>query len=255
MIKINELLFHILTISWMILAVVVFFVLRFVSAPYGRFIRRGWGPMISNRMGWIMMELPSLLVFTGFIFLNENPESDVVYIFTAFWVIHYINRSLIFPFRLKTKGKKMPLTIALMAIFFNAANASLNGYYLSYAHFLYPDGWWFDPRFIVGILLFLMGMYINMKADNHLIYLRKQNNNHYVIPRQGLFHWISCPNYFGEIIEWLGFAVMVWSLPALSFLVWTVANLVPRALSYHHWYQRTFPDYPPYRKAIIPYIL
>ena len=56
----------------------------------------------------------------------------------------------------------------------------------------------------------------------------------------------------GEIIEWSGFALMCWNLPALSFAVWTAANLIPRALSHHAWYRRTFPDYPPGRKAVIP---
>ena len=40
---------------------------------------------------------------------------------------------------------------------------------------------------------------------------------------------ISCPNFFGEIIEWLGFAVMTLNPGSISFLIWTVCNLVPRS--------------------------
>ena len=70
-----------------------------------------------------------------------------------------------------------------------------------------------------------------------------------------MYNYISCPNYFGEIIEWLGFAIMVWSAPAFIFVLWTVFNLLPRALAHHKWYQNKFPDYPTNRKAIIPFLL
>jgi hypothetical protein len=59
----------------------------------------------------------------------------------------------------------------------------------------------------------------------------------------------------GEIIEWSGFALMCWNLPALSFAIWTAANLIPRAVSHHAWYRRTFPDYPQDRHAVVPALL
>jgi len=66
---------------------------------------------------------------------------------------------------------------------------------------------------------------------------------------------VSCPNLFGEIVEWSGFAMMCWNLPALSFAIWTAANLIPRAISHHRWYRQRFADYPAARKAVIPFIL
>ena len=43
------------------------------------------------------------------------------------------------------------------------------------------------------------------------------------------------PNHFGEIVEWIGFAILSWSLPAFAFAIWTMANLVPRSLNHHQW--------------------
>ena len=74
----------------------------------------------------------------------------------------------------------------------------------------------------------------------------------YVIPRGGMFRYVSAPNYLGEMMEWLGFAIATWSLTGLSFFVWTVANLGPRAFANHRWYKNRFPDYPPERRALIP---
>lgn len=66
---------------------------------------------------------------------------------------------------------------------------------------------------------------------------------------------MSSPNYLGEIIEWTGFALATWSLPGLAFALWTVANLVPRAVAHHRWYRGKFPGYPVERRALIPYLL
>ena len=49
----------------------------------------------------------------------------------------------------------------------------------------------------------------------------------------GMFEYVSCANYLGEIAEWSGFAVACWSLPASAFAFLTTCNLVPRALSHH----------------------
>ena len=149
----------------------------------------------------------------------------------------------------------MPIAIMFMAIFFNLVNGFINGYYLGNLADEHTIEWLQDPRFIGGIIVFFTGMFINMQADNILIHLRKPGETGYVIPRAGLFRYISCPNHFGEIIEWFGYALMTWSSPGLAFAVWTMVNLLPRALHHHRWYQSTFPDYPPQRKAVLPYLL
>ena len=95
---------------------------------------------------------------------------------------------------------------------------------------------------------------INWQSDNILIHLRKLGEKGYKIPHGGFFKWISCPNHFGEIIEWTGFAIMTWSLSGLSFAIWTAVNLIPRALDHHKWYKDTFSDYPQKRKAVIPFL-
>jgi steroid 5-alpha reductase family enzyme len=118
----------------------------------------------------------------------------------------------------------------------------------------YDVNWLYSPHFLIGVTLFITGMVINWKADNILIHLRKPGETGYKIPHGFLFEFISSPNLFGEIVEWTGFAIMAWNLPALTFMVWTFANLVPRAKNHHDWYLNRFPDYPKKRKAVFPFI-
>ncbi len=247
--------FNILVISWIIFGAVLFPFIVKITAPYGRHSKSSWGPMISNRWGWIIMEMPALAVFSLFVLLGKAQGDVLIWIFFGFWFIHYFNRVLIFPFRTRTQGKKMPVAVMFMALFFNLVNGFINGYWLGFLSPTYPLDWFVDPRFIGGVVLFITGMAINMTSDQKLMQLRKGGRTGYFIPDGGLFKYVSCPNFMGEIIEWGGFALMTWSLPTLSFFLWTVFNLVPRALQHHKWYRKTFPDYPAERKAVIPYIL
>ena len=178
-----------------------------------------------------------------------------VWIIASLYVAHYLNRAVIFPWRIRVRGKQMPLVIALMAVFFNFVNASFLGYYAGSLHTHFTTDWLRDPRFIAGLIIFITGMAINISSDEKLIHLRKKSGGDYQIPRGGYFEKVSCPNFYGEIIEWGGYAVLCWSLPAFSFFIWTFCNLVPRALSHHKWYKSRFADYPQERKAIFPYIL
>ncbi|MDE5869312.1 MAG: 3-oxo-5-alpha-steroid 4-dehydrogenase, partial [Muribaculaceae bacterium] len=78
---------------------------------------------------------------------------------------------------------------------------------------------------------------------------------HY-IPRGGMYRYVSSANYLGEFIEWGGYAVLTWSLGGLAFVLWTFANLAPRARSIHRRYMNEFgEEYANLgRKYIIPFI-
>jgi steroid 5-alpha reductase family enzyme len=131
-------------------------------------------------------------------------------------------------------------------------NAYLNGRYIFTFSGGYTSEWLTTPQFICGLGLFLAGFIINRRADHVLHNLREPGVSDYKIPYGGLYRWISCPNYFGEIITWIGWAVATWSLPGLAFAAWTAANLVPRARAHHIWYREHFSDYPTERKALVP---
>ena len=245
--------FTLLLWIWIAIAVFIFFTLLFITAPYGRHSTTTWGPLINNKLAWFLMEFFVMVVFVYFILIGSLPQTKVNFFIMGLFLLHYVNRSFLFPLRIKTKGKKMPVAIMLMGLFFNLCNGFFLGYYLGEFK-VYTTDWMYQPQFIVGSFIFFLGMGINWWADTVLIHLRKPKETDYKIPQQGLFKFISCPNLFGEVIEWCGFAILTWSLPGLAFFIWTFANLVPRALAHHQWYKSKFPEYPKSRKAIFPFI-
>jgi len=237
----------------MALAAAIFLVLLKVTAPYGKHTSTKWGPLIPNNLGWILMETPAMFVLMYFMIANASAQNAMTWVLVSFFMFHYLNRTFIFPFRIRTRGKKMPIVIVLMGFTFNLVNGFFFGYYFgNFSGRVNPD--FIQPHIFLGVLMFVAGVYMNWDYDNRLIHLRRHGETNYVIPQGGLFKYISCPNLLGEIIEWTAYAILCWNLPAVSFLVWTAANLIPRALSHHRWYKKRFPDYPAERKAVFPFI-
>ena len=242
--------------SWAVIAtgLLTFGILSRVSAPYGRFMREGWGPTLSSRRAWMLMESPSALGFLAVYLLGRNRLEMVPLVLLAAWQAHYVHRAYVFPLRMKERGKRMPWVIAGMGFFFNCVNTWLNARWISEVG-RYDASWLSDPRFVTGVALFAAGYAINQHADAVLFALRPAGEEGYRIPFGGLYRWVSCPNYLGEMLEWIGWALATWSWPGLAFAVFTFTNLAPRALATHRWYRRTFPDYPPDRKALVPFVL
>jgi protein-S-isoprenylcysteine O-methyltransferase Ste14 len=235
------------------LGALTFLAVSFVVAPYGRHSRTGFGPVLPARLGWVLMESPAVFALLAFFWTGEAPLQPGALVLLGLWLLHYVHRAFVFPFRMRGDGKTMPVLIAAMAFVFNVFNALLNGRWLSSAN-RYPLEWLTDPRFLVGGTLFLAGLGLNWWADAVLRRLRAPGESGYRIPRGGLYEWVSCPNYLGELIEWFGFALAAWSLAGLAFAVYTFANLAPRAGAHHRWYRAQFPDYPASRKALIPFV-
>ncbi len=227
--------------------------LQFVVAPYGRHIRGGWGPTLPDRVGWILMESPAVFLFLAVYGIGEHRADRVPLLLLALWMLHYLYRTLIYPWRTDSSGKRMPIAIVGMGFVFNSANAAVNARWLSQ---LGPSpgrgwvGWWL----VAGVVLFLAGWLLNQTADATLLRMRRERPGEYRIPRGGAYRWVSCPNYLGEILEWFGFALAAWSPAGLAFALFTVANLAPRAGAHHRWYRERFPEYPPERRALIPFV-
>ena len=221
--------------------------------PVGRIGGTGIGPRINSRWGWFVMEIPALLIFPVIYFLSPH-HHFVGNIAIAMWVAHYGHRTLIWPWVIPRRDGEMRIMMCASGIFFNVLNGALWGWFMGYIA-NYASDWMTDPRFVIGVALAIGGGMLNIWSDYRLWRLRRDNRDAYVIPRGGVFNLVSCPNLLGEIIEWVGFALLSWSLPGLAFALWTIANLVPRALWRHAWYHETFENYPPQRRAILPRLI
>jgi len=255
--------FHIYLWIMVGLACVVFISLNYVEAGYGILRSPKWGFAINNKLAWFLMEFPvfAAMIILYAVAISKNGFSLTRTVIFCLFEMHYLQRSIIFPWLLKGQSK-MPLGLMFMGITFNILNAMMQGWWLFYESYKMPvaqytNDWLSSIPFLIGTAIFLSGFIINLHADYIIRHLRKSPNdsNHY-LPKGGLFNKITSANYFGEIIEWLGFAILTWSFAGAVFFIWTCANLVPRAASIHRRYAKEFKAEMSQRnlKSVFPYL-
>ena len=235
--------FNVVLIVEYIFALFCFIALYFIPAGYGKMVDKKWGFAINNKIGWLIMECPTIVVSFSFIirgyylpFTKEEYISRILVLLP--FVCHYIYRSFIFPFLLRGKSL-MPITIVLMGLVFNTINASLIStwcFYLS-THSFYSYSYFKSPNFIIGLVIFLVGFIANIDSDAYIRSLRKKGDDKHYFPHRHLYKYVSSANYFSEIIEWFGFALLTQSPAAFLFLIWTCANLVPRSSAIYKKYK------------------
>ena len=240
-----------------VLAVIVFIALHRVEAAYGMTYSPKWGPSVNNKIGWVAMETPAFVCMLLIWLLSPRRGESVPAVMGSLFLLHYFQRSFIFPLMMRGKSR-MPWAIAGMGIIFNTINAYMIGGWLFFVSpgGYYSPAWFGKPCFIIGTILFFAGMIINIHSDYVVRHLRKPGDTRHYIPRKGMFKYVTGANYFGEFIEWTGFAILTWSVAGLVFALWTFANLAPRARTLHARYINEFGDEYTLlnRKYILPFI-
>ena len=240
-----------------VLAVIVFFALHRVNAGYGMMGSRKWGPSVNNRLGWFIMELPAFVCMAVLWALSPRGGSPAPCVMGALFELHYFQRTFIFPFLIRGKNK-MPWAIILMGMVFNAINAYMIGGWLFYLSppDAYTPSWLLSPLFFLGTIIFFIGMFINLHSDHVIRSLRTPGDSKHYIPTKGMYRFVAAANYFGETVEWIGFAILSWSVAGAVFVLWTFANLAPRARAIHIKYCNEFGDqYSSLgRRYIIPFL-
>lgn len=241
------------------LAVIVFLCLYFVKAGYGMFRTKQWGWSIDNKLAWVLMEAPAfvmmLLVWTASdVTLRSLPAALAL---LAMFELHYFQRSFVFPFLMKGKSR-MPVTIMMMGVVFNSINALLIGAYtFNGANAQYDElgaDYFLQWNFLLGVLVFFLGMAINWHSDHVIRHLRKPGDTKHYLPAKGMYKYVTSGNYFGELVEWTGFALAAAHPAGWMFVIWTAANLVPRAHAIHKRYRQEFGEAVGSRKRIIPFV-
>ena len=242
--------------AWLALAALVFVVLLFLPAPYGRHARPGWGPVSRRVSAGSLMEIPAVLVVGRPVRGSGRTREPVAIAFLLLWELHYVQRALVYPFRARhaarahaaRRGRDGRSSSTSSTAGCRARGCSWPGRRAA------PPGW---PTRVPGRDRAVPGRDgAQLAAPTRRCAGCAGRARPATASRAaGSSSWVSCPNYLGEIVEWAGWALATWSLAGLAFAVWTAANLLPRALAHHRWYRDRFPDYPARRRAIIPFLL
>lgn len=252
----TETTYYLLLKSMVAIAFVVFVALYFVKAGYGKFRTPAWGFSINNKTAWVLMEAPVFFTMAVLWLQSADPWLLPQLVLFLLFELHYFQRSFVFPLLLKGKGS-MPVCIMLMGVTFNVVNGMMQAGGL----FLFPPAeyaggaaYLLQPRTLAGIAIFFAGMAVNIHSDHVIRSLRKPGDTNHYLPERGMYRFVTSANYFGELVEWTGFAIASSTWASWVFVLWTAANLVPRAAAIYNRYAEEFGDVVYSRKRIIPFV-
>ncbi len=252
--------YRVMLIAEYTMALVVFAVLFKYVATYGRYAssatRQRKTYFISNRVGWLLMELPAvftILVVATYAALHGRLNTIGI-VFISMWSIHYMYRTFIFPFLSANKTRAFTVSVVVSGFVFNIVNGFINGWALFFTPLLKTTSIR-NVHVYIGIIVFFIGFTIHVISDKVLRDIKRIHKGNYGVPNTFLHKYIASPNYFGEIIQWFGFYLATYSPAALAFVFFTCSNLIPRAYKHRQWYRKNFPEYPHNRKIIVPFFV
>lgn len=194
-------------------AVLTFLGLSYFAAPYGKYsASKGFGPLVPAQLAWAFMECPNLWVSALVWFYRRNLggaaiDNTMNQVALFCFLLHYTNRSIIYPLRMSaSKTTPMPLSVMMAALVFctwNGLNQALS--LVVEGNDVLANSKITDPRCLLGLAVFLFGFYTNITSDNTLIRAKMDadakaaagtgGGSKYVIPRGGMFTYVSCANY------------------------------------------------------------
>jgi len=239
---------------------------------------------LPGKLAWFLMETPGMLVVLWSVLTlpKQLGVSETLpwpnYTMAGLYCIHYTYRAILFPLLQPTMS---PIHVGpfLGAIAFNVLNGiSIGGWTAGYGP---TTGREWGPNAIyrvqLGMVWWGWSLLANIYHDDDLREIRRAAarmqkeraekagkkdvegvHKIYMIPKNGLFHFILYAHYFCEWFEWAGFWIIGGKncQPARTFLINEISTMLPRAVEGRKWYINKFgKEKVGSKKAIIPGIL
>ncbi|KAK1932798.1 3-oxo-5-alpha-steroid 4-dehydrogenase family protein [Babesia divergens] len=106
----------------------------------------------------------------------------------------------------------------------------------------------------VLVALFFLYQFMTLMTHITLRDLRPKGTAVRGIPNKWGFQYVSCANYFWELLIWVVIALFTNTLPSYLFVVFVAIVLLKWATKKHKRYLKEFPNYDKRRKALIPFV-
>ncbi|XP_013093798.2 very-long-chain enoyl-CoA reductase-like isoform X2 [Biomphalaria glabrata] len=190
---------------------------------------------------------------------SSQPYADVVNIAAGCWTFHYAKRLLETLFVHRFSHATMPILNIFKNSTYYWGFTALVAYFVNHPLYTPPTNG--NAQIWAGLGTFIFAELGNFSVHVALRNLRPPGTKERRIPKADsnpfswLFNLVSCPNYFYEVLAWVGFTVMTQCLPAGLFCLAGFYQMAVWAKAKHRNYLKEFKDYPRSRTAIVPFLL
>ena len=221
------------------------------------FVIEYFGPMLfvgafaACRLGLLGPALQSLVFSDKAV---KAPVDPVASLAVACWMGHFLKREFETFFVHKFSRPTMPLFNLFKNCGYYWSFGAVIGYPLCSTGFVAPP-----TNFVnAGLAIFLLSELGNFYCHVHLSLMRPaEGSKKREIPKGFMFDLVACPNYFFEVMSWVGFSIMTFLPASAIFTIVGLAQMTQWALDKHKGYKKSFGDeYKKLRRrAIIPFVL
>jgi 3-oxo-5-alpha-steroid 4-dehydrogenase 1 len=237
---------------------------------------------LPGKWGWFFMEIPGFLTVL-YCMLTIPRAEGLAGLPIANWTmagaftVHYIYRAILSPLFLNPSMSPIHPLVFFSAIGFQVINGlSIGGWLGGYGPNTVYDWSGRAYEIEIGLIIWGWGLLLNIFHDDDLREIRRAAlkrqreqavkdkkplegvDKYYMLPKNGLFHYVLYAHYLCEWVEWAGFWMVggLHCVPARTFLLNEISTMLPRALSGRRWYIQKFgKDKVGNRKAVIPGLL
>lgn len=210
------------------------------------------GPQMSWRTVYIIEYLGPLLIHPLIFSMFSGPRSSAQWVTLALVTIHFLKREYETVFVHRFSSETMPAfnLVKNCAYYWFVGGVALAG--VTYSDWYARETYKF-PRY--PVLLFLLAEMCNFKTHTILRDLRPAGTTERKIPCGLGFDWVSCPNYFFEILAWVAMSSVTNSLASWLFTAVGAGQMWFWSVKRHRRYRKEFPDYPKDRKILVPFVI
>ena len=215
--------------------------------PYSKF---GTGVGVNSRAGLALAYTTPIFVYVALWIEGGAPQTSYHLVLLAAFLFHFVRRILEILF-VNSYSRPTPLcTLVIIALLYSGAAISCAFFQV---HTLGEST--SNPIFTLGALVFAFGELVNGYHHWLLARLRLPGVRKYNVPRGGLFGWVASPHYCGEILSFVGYAMMSDLLPVWGNALVASAYLASRANTTLKWYRHEMPlRIPSNWRRLVPFV-
>ncbi|KAI8098749.1 3-oxo-5-alpha-steroid 4-dehydrogenase-domain-containing protein [Halteromyces radiatus] len=194
--------------------------------------------MVPSKYGMLVIYFPSMILcLIGVLWSLSQPRH--VKLVALFSLLHFVKRIYEVLFIHHYSGQSLfkdNITIA----------CSYAGFSIIQLYFTssVPKSRVNQFEILCGTLLYFFGEGLNHYHHLILADLRKDGSKEYKIPQGGLFNFIWCPHYLGEIIAFIAMSLLSQHISTLAFQSISILYLAVRAYNTRLWYEHKFGKIP-----------
>lgn len=172
------------------------------------------------------------------------------------WSFHYAKREIETLFVHRFSNATMPFSNLFKNCGYYWGFAAYVAYFVNHPLYTPPT----EDLVYSGMCLFYLMEMGNLSSHITLRMLRPPGTKIRRIPHGGLFECVTCPNYFYEIMAWVGFNLMTKTVAGFLFMGAGALQMFLWAQKKHKNYKKEFDGkdgrelYPKSRKVIVPFL-